>query len=189
MLIYIHGANATTNSFNFLRPLLGDGIALSYDSRMGFKTNLDRLHQEISNYDDITFISHSLGGVYALHLANLMPTKVKQGISMSTPYGGHPVAVLARMLLPFEQLLHDIVPHSWAMRELESIPLRWPWCNIVTIKGHVPWLQLPNDGVVTIESQKHRKDMELIDVELNHYEVVVSDITARIIKSKVNQPK
>lgn len=189
MLIYIHGANATPNSFNFLRPLLGEGIALSYDSRMGFKTNLERLHQEISEYDDITFIAHSLGGVYALHLANLMADRVKQGISMSTPYGGHPVAVLARMLLPFEQLLHDIVPHSWAMRELERINLKWPWCNLVTVKGHVPWLHLPNDGVVTIESQRHRTDMQLIEVEMNHYEVVVSSVAADIIASKINQPK
>lgn len=189
VLVYIHGANATVNSFNYLRPLLGEGIALSYDSRHGFRRNLDRLKEEISSLSGITFIAHSLGGVYALHLANLLPKKVKQGITMSTPYGGHYAAVLAKMLMPFEQLLHDIGPNSWPMDSLKEIQVQWPWTNIVTTRGNVPWLHSPNDGVVTIESQRYRSDMELLEVDLNHYEVVVSPITVDIMRSKMDQSK
>ena len=185
MLVYIHGANATPNSFNFLRPLLGQGMLLSYDSRHGFRNNLEKLKSELDGKDDITFIAHSLGGVYALHLADHMPDRVKQGITMSTPYGGHHVALIAKMMMPFEQLLHDIGPGSWPMNSLRSIDLRWPWTNIVTTKGNVPWLESPNDGVVTIESQKHRADMELIEVEMNHYEVVLSQLTVDLIRSRM----
>lgn len=185
MLVYIHGANATINSFNYLRPILGDGKALAYESRVGFKNNLERLKYELADDDQITFIAHSLGGVYALHLANLMPDRIKSAVTMSTPYGGHYAALLAKMLMPFEQLLHDIGPSSWPMNSLNSIEVRWPWTNIVTTNGNVPWLHSPNDGVVTIESQKHRTDMELIEVNLNHYEVVVSPLAADIIKTKI----
>lgn len=164
-------------------------MSLAYDSRHGFKNNLEKLKSELEDQDDITFIAHSLGGVYALHLADHMPDKINQGITMSTPYGGHYVALMAKMLMPFEQLLYDIGPSSWPMNSLRSIGLRWPWTNIVTTKGNVPWLQSPNDGVVTIESQKHRSDMDLIEVELNHYEVVLSPLSADIIRSKMNQPK
>jgi hypothetical protein len=44
----------------------------------------------------------------------------------------------------------------------------------------------PNDGVVTIDSMRKHPDMELIDVELNHYEVVLSDQVVDIIKQRIN---
>lgn len=189
-LVYIHGANATSNSFNYLRPLLGNGTCLSYDSRNGFKNNLERMVSELDGHDDITFVAHSLGGVYALHLADLMPDKVRRGISMSTPYGGHHVYLIARLLMPFEQLLHDIGPNSWPISHLGQIALRWPWTNIVTVKGNVPWLHGTNDGVVTLDSQMTRADMELIEVPLNHYEVTLSSAVADIIKQRLaDQPK
>jgi hypothetical protein len=42
----------------------------------------------------------------------------------------------------------------------------------------------PNDGVVTIASQKHHADMELVEVDCNHYEVVLSDAVIEIVKKK-----
>jgi hypothetical protein len=45
----------------------------------------------------------------------------------------------------------------------------------------------PNDGVVTISSQKHHADMELVEVEYNHYEVVLSDEVVGLIKERVKK--
>jgi hypothetical protein len=47
----------------------------------------------------------------------------------------------------------------------------------------------PNDGVVTIASQKHHADMELVEVECNHYEVVLSDTVIKLVKERVNNFK
>ena len=47
----------------------------------------------------------------------------------------------------------------------------------------------PNDGVVTIASQKHHADMELVEVECNHYEVVLSDAVIKLVKERVNNFK
>jgi hypothetical protein len=47
----------------------------------------------------------------------------------------------------------------------------------------------PNDGVVTIASQKHHADMELIEVDYNHYEVVLSDQVVKLIKERTNKFK
>jgi hypothetical protein len=47
----------------------------------------------------------------------------------------------------------------------------------------------PNDGVVTIASQKHHADMELVEVECNHYEVVLSDQVVKLVKERVNKFK
>ena len=47
----------------------------------------------------------------------------------------------------------------------------------------------PNDGVVTIHSQKHHADMELVEVDYNHYEVVLSDKIVNIIQERTNKFK
>jgi hypothetical protein len=45
----------------------------------------------------------------------------------------------------------------------------------------------PNDGVVTIASQKHHDDMELIEIDYNHYEVVLSEKVINIIKDRIKK--
>jgi hypothetical protein len=44
-----------------------------------------------------------------------------------------------------------------------------------------------NDGVVTVASQKHHADMELVEVDYNHYEVVLSDVVIQLVEERVNK--
>ncbi len=185
-LIYIHGANATPNSFNYIVDYLGEGVRTSYDSKDGFKANLEKLYQQIHMFDKIVFIGHSLGGIYAFHLANMIPTQVTHGITLSTPYGGYRMADYARIFIPFNALLNDIGPSSWPIKELDKLENRWNWCNIVTTSGNIPWFLGPNDGVVTIDSMKHRRDMDLIAMNCNHYDVLQNPATVEIIKDRIN---
>ena len=57
------------------------------------------------------------------------------------------------------------------------------------MKGQSPFLAEHNDGVVTIASQKYHKDMELVEVDYNHYEVVLSDVVVKLIKERVKKFK
>jgi pimeloyl-ACP methyl ester carboxylesterase len=135
------------------------------------------------------FIAHSLGGIYSLHLANAMPTAVKGAVTLSTPYGGAEVADYAQYFLPFSRLMRDIGPSSWVMKQASRIKIQHPWTNIVTVKGQSPFMHEPNDGVVTIASQKHHDDMELVEVACNHYEVVLSDAVIKLVEERVNKFK
>jgi pimeloyl-ACP methyl ester carboxylesterase len=188
-LVYIHGANATSESFNYIRSKLGSGIDINYDSRNGFKNNLDDMLSTLSNYKDMVFIAHSLGGIYSLHLANHMPNAVKGAVTLSTPYGGAEVADYAQYFLPFSRLMRDIGPSSWAMRQADKIKIQHPWTNVVTVKGQSPFMVEPNDGVVTISSMRHHADMELVEVDYNHYEVVLSDKIVDIILERTKKFK
>ena len=187
ILVYIHGANATSESFNYIRKHIGgNDFIINYDSRNGFQKNLEDIADQIKDFDKVFFICHSLGGIYALHLANKFPKIVIGAITLSTPYGGAEVADVAKYFLPYSRQLKDIGPNSWAMREASKIHVQHPWCNIVTVKGDTPWVMGKNDGVVTISSQKHHgEDMDLIDVEYNHYEVVLSDQVIKIIQERL----
>ncbi len=184
-LVYIHGASATSESFNYIRNKLGAGIDIEYDSRNGFENNLAEMKLKLAGTKDIFFIAHSLGGIYSLHLADHMPEQVKGAVTLSTPYGGAEVADYAQYFLPFSRLMRDIGPSSWSMREVGKIKVQHPWTNVVTTRGQSPWMLAPNDGVVTIASMKKRSDMELIEVNLNHYEVVLSDEVIEIIKERL----
>ena len=186
-LVYIHGASATSDSFNFIRGKIGKGIDINYDSRNGFKNNLAEMIEQLKNVEDMAFIAHSLGGIYALHIANAMPEQVLGAVTLSTPYGGAEVAEYAKYFLPFSRLMRDIGPNSWAFEQADKIKIQHPWTNVVTVKGQSPFMLAHNDGVVTIDSQKHHIDMELIEVDYNHYEVVLAEPVVKIIKERTKK--
>jgi pimeloyl-ACP methyl ester carboxylesterase len=189
-LVYIHGASATSESFNYLRQQIGgQDIAINYDSHHGFDHNLASMKQQLADIRNIFFVAHSLGGIYSLHLANNMPKQVLGAVTLSTPYGGAEVADYAKYFIPFSRLMRDIGPASDPMRQAEKIKVQHPWTNIITVKGQSPWMLAPNDGVVTIASQRAHPDMELIEVDYNHYEVVLTDSVVDIIKQRINTHK
>ena len=185
-LVYIHGASATSESFNYIRSKLGNGIDINYDSRNGFENNLNDMLEQLANVKDMTFVAHSLGGIYSLHIANTLPKQVLGAVTLSTPYGGAEVADYAKYFLPFSRLMRDIGPSSWAFKQAKNIKIQHPWTNIVTVRGQSPFMLSHNDGVVTVASQKHHEDMELIEVDYNHYEVVLSDEVIEIIQERIN---
>ena len=189
-LVYIHGASATSESFNYLREHIGgDDMVINYDSRNGFQNNLTEMQVQLKGYGNIFFVAHSLGGIYALHLANAMPDAVNGAVTLSTPYGGAEVADVVKYFLPFSRLMRDIGPSSWAMKQADKIKIQHPWTNVVTVNGQSPFMHEPNDGVVSIASQKHHIDMELLEVYYNHYEVVLSEQVISIIKERANKFK
>ena len=187
-LVYIHGASATSESFNYIRSKMGGrDMTVDYDSRNGFENNLEAIKEQIGKTKDVFFIAHSLGGIYSLHLANAIPKQVLGAVTLSTPYGGAEVADFAKFFLPFSRLMRDIGPSSWVMRQADRIKIQHPWTNVVTVKGQSPFMAEANDGVVTIASMKHHDDMELVEVDYNHYEVVLSDKIVDIIRERTKK--
>ena len=185
-IVYIHGASATSDSFNYIRQQIGgDDTVVNYDSRNGFENNLADIKKQLGTTQDIFFVAHSLGGIYALHLANAIPDQVIGAVTLSTPYGGAEVADVAKYFMPFSRLMRDIGPSSWVMQQANKIKIQHPWTNIVTVGGQSPFITDPNDGVVTVASQKHHADMELIQVSHNHYEVVLSALVVTLIKQRL----
>jgi pimeloyl-ACP methyl ester carboxylesterase len=185
-IVYIHGASATAESFAYIRQFVRDhtelpDIALEYNSADGFQHNIEQMYSQLDDAESLFFISHSLGGIYALHLANRYADRTIGGVSLSTPYGGCRQADFAKYFLPFSKLMKDIGTMSGPMVEARRLPAPPNWTNIVTTRGGSPWIHEPNDGVVTIESMQHRTDFELVELYANHYEVVLSKQVVEII--------
>lgn len=192
MIVYIHGASATQESFNYIRQFVRENVeepdvSLEYNSADGFQHNLNNMMGKLDEEERLFFVSHSLGGIYALHLANHYKEITVGGISLSTPYGGCKAADFAKYFIPFSKLMRDIGTMSKPMRDAKKLPKPPNWTQIVTSHGESPWIHEPNDGVVTIESMKFRNDFELIELPVNHYEVVLNPTAVNTIIDKIKK--
>ena len=188
-IVYIHGASATSESFVHIREhIKKPDLVIDYDSATGFANNLSDMRDQLDDVEKVFFIAHSLGGIYALHLAHHFPFKTLGAVTLSTPYGGSKEADFARYFLPFSQLMRDIGPLADPMAKVKE--LNFPsknWTNVVTTRGQSPWIKQENDGVVTLESMRYHPKMELVELPLNHYEVVISNKTVEIIQARLNR--
>ena len=181
-VIWIHGANQSGLSFQYLRSLtrFKNELVVDYDTSNKFFNNLEMLSKKISQVRAPYFvIGHSLGGLYALHLTKHVD--VAGAVSVSTPFAGSWTADWARFFVPTYQLFRDVGRRSIPVKESQGINLKVEWTQIVSTKGNVPYHGGQNDGVCTIKSMKSRKDMELIEVPHTHFEVMCSDLVAKII--------
>lgn len=113
-LVYIHGHGHSGESFNFIRSEITSysEIVLEDTSCNGFYNNYQAMLTKLDGVRDIFFVAHSLGGIYALHLANAIPHRVLGAVTMSTPYGDSEAAEFVKYILPFNQLIRDIQPMS-----------------------------------------------------------------------------
>lgn len=187
-IIFIHGAGATKDSFNFIEPNIDsrfDRDFIQYDANNGFKNNLKMMvDQWISTDEDLFFVSHSLGGLYALHLGEYLNGAVVGSVSIASPFNGSDSATVLNMLKPC-QLYKDISPYSVPIYTSKNIKISYPWTQIVTTSGNSHWMHEPNDGVVTKKSMMCRNDMEFIEINTNHYEVMMKTEVVDMIDKKI----
>lgn len=186
-LVYIHGNHATADSFNFIRSRLSghNDILLEYDSNHGFYTNHARMLERLKGLDDLFFVAHSLGGIHALHLSQELGRGVIGGVTLSTPYGGSDAAEMVACLLPFSQVLKDIRPRSAPIMAGRNIALTVPWTNLVSTSGSSPFMLSANDGVVTLGSMRQRSDIGLVDIDCNHFEIVLNEKALAVIEREI----
>lgn len=197
MIIYIHGALSTRRSFTYLaQELRGVNVPqryFSYDVRAVVAHKIvDDLVAYVSNLNpkgSLTFIAHSYGGVLAVEAVRKLqlPCNV---ISMSTPYGGSAMASLLRVMKPSSKFFDNIGSYNSFMRGFSAKPLPCRVRGLVTTAGSAEWLNEANDGVVTVGSQRHFKNdsnWSEVEVDLNHFEVLLSPKVAGLVKKEVSR--
>lgn len=186
-VVWIHGVNQSELTFAYLRARCGFAreIAVNYNSLNTFYNNLTLMVNQLSDAGPLFVVGHSLGGLYALHL--VQHVNIVGAVSISTPFRGSSAADWAKYIVPNFPLFREVGRNAPPIVEAEKISINIPWTQIVSTRGTVPYLRNPNDGVVTRESMRHRSDVECVDVPHTHYEVVCSDIVAKIIKQQYHR--
>jgi pimeloyl-ACP methyl ester carboxylesterase len=189
-LVYIHGHRATKTSFSYIHSQLKDKIHnhifISYDSDNGFYNNLLLMKETLADVNDIFFVTHSLGGIYALHLTDYFGDKVQGCVSLSAPFGGSDAAITLGMLFP-DQVYRDIGPYSPPILRASGMKLNVLWKAIVSISGHSNMMRQQNDSVLTTESMTSRKDVEYMKVNYNHFEILMSSSVIDTISDTIDR--
>ncbi len=184
-VIWIHGANQSSQSFKYLSEKCNfeEEIFVNYDSSNRFYENLNLIYERTSHLEHCFLIGHSMGGVYALHL--LKKLKVIGAVSISAPFNGSRTADWAKFVVPKYQLFKDVGRRSDPIISGHKIRINCPWTQIVSTTGGVPYHEGPNDGVCTTASMEYRKDdMEILRVPTTHFEVMVSPAVRKIITER-----
>lgn len=188
-LVLIHGANQSSKCFNYIIERLSINFTqitlIDYNSQNGFFENLNKMIQSLRNTGPMMIVGHSLGGIYALHLTQYCD--VKGVVTLSTPFGGSKSADWAKYVIPYYQLFRDVGRRSKPILDGHDIKIDIPWIQVVTMSGSVPYLEGPNDGVVTFASMRYRENhMTCIDSESNHYDIMCNPQAVEIIEDLYN---
>lgn len=190
-LVYIHGARSTAHSFNYLRSEVAGHhreLTLEYDSACGFARNLAAMQTMLRERArrELFFIGHSLGGIYALHLAHTFAARTRGAVTLATPYGGVSAALALRWMVPGDRLMWEIGPTDAPIAAAARMAIEWPWTNVVSVRGHNNLILEPNDGVVSLASMRRRSDMALVDVATSHYEIMQHPDAVAIVRRAVS---
>ena len=187
-IVYIHGATASHNSFAFIQEVLQakDILYVDYPRTKTAQENLEDMTKQIgSTTGPLFIICHSMGGLYALHLLERFPKRIREVVSLATPFTGSELAILGKIMNTDYQLFNDIMPHSEFVKSTKYIEVKCPWTQIVTTIGDVPWMETPNDGIVTRKSMTARTDVNYVEIDDNHYEIVQSGRVVKLLKELV----
>lgn len=194
-IIFIHGANATQKSFNYILRALKqikrkdlEFHFFNYDHHRGFAKNFPEMLRKLDAIEgDCMIVAHSMGGIYAMHLYGARPERIKRVVTMATPFAGVTNAMFMRWVFPWYKLIADSAPTSSAVAKLNDIHVTIPWTQIVSMDGDQPWVTIGsrNDGVVSRLSMTSRRDVTYAYLDTNHYEILGDRTSIDIILTEV----
>jgi pimeloyl-ACP methyl ester carboxylesterase len=185
---FIHGAASTCLSFNWLKEHLDYNKACSLD--INYSTDIP-LSKTINDLADKAkgcvkppiIIGHSLGGVIAVAVAQ--KASVKKIVSISSPFGGSFAASVVKWFMP-TQLFKDICQQSPVLAELKKNTPNIPILSIVT-DSNLSIMGEDTDGVVTVRSQVALIGPKYVKINLNHFEVLLSEQVSNLIQTFIDK--
>lgn len=177
-ILFIHGANSTRRSFNFLKQCLSehDAVFFEYDTNVPCGLNITEAQRAVDAHHFDAIIGHSLGGVITTHLR----TDAKK-VAISTPFGG---SALANWFPMFSQLMRDVATTSNIVRMMRGItadPKRFLAIVANGLDGR------GFDGVLSARSQMALRGPTYATFNLNHFEVMVDENVGRLIDDFINE--
>lgn len=182
---YVHGANSSPVSFNYITSKLPKHTSRPFS--YGPEESLDDISQRLveaiqSSKGKVSLIGHSLGGIVAFLAAFGIKDKVDKIVTMSTPFGGVKYANTLKMFFPKYLLLKQLHTGSDHIHHVLKHDVIVPTLTLISTSGHVPLIAEPNDGVVEISSQAALRNATAQEIELNHFEILLSPDTVKHIR-------
>ena len=133
IIIFIHGANSTRQSFSYLTQLVTPGHHEFYEYETGtpveeIVTNLIKLIGD----RQVILVGHSLGGIIATLASQQIPEKVKKLVTLSTPFLGSKSADYLKWVIPHYLLFRQISTKNPILKRLKETGATVPTLNFAT---------------------------------------------------------
>lgn len=181
----IHGAFSSPRVFNYLRFRFKkehEWKFLDYQDQTG---GLDSIIKNVEDQSEPAHVvGHSMGGLIALSMIDL--TWVKSVTTISTPLGGIDINIL-QSYLSRSGFMNDISSHSSFINGMKNIRTEKPVQHLISTVGFNPWLYEPNDGVVTLRSQRAVALGPVHEIDANHSEILMTEQTVKVLGDFWNQ--
>lgn len=132
------------------------------------------------NQEPCHVVGHSMGGLIALSLAD--QSWVKSISTISTPMGGLDLNIF-QMMFSRSRLMQEISSTSKFIERLTKRVISQPCQHLISTQGFNPWIYEPNDGVVTVRSQKAQAWGPQIEITANHCEIMLDTQTVKILEN------
>lgn len=195
MILMIHGAGATSLSFNYISLWLDQEIQF-LDYRVG--ETKEEIFARIERPDDIKFIiGHSYGGLLgAVWLSQMKRHYVKGLITIASPWQGSPTARILNWFLS-DPVWNDMKPGSELLKTVNSINLATPVKNIVANpaqggNGVAGLGRSENDGTIPVNSARETpagfRKCHSVEIPHGHSEILQSWDTVEHIRMFLDNP-
>ena len=181
-IIAIHGAFSTPTIYNYLKRELSE-FDWNFVDYSNITSNINKLITQILNDYENTkkryhVVGHSMGGLMALGLAGT--PWVASITTIATPLDGLEINLLQNYLSR-SSFLGEISTYSDFLKNIHEKKYTMPIQHIISTHGFNPYIWEPNDGVVTLRSQRGWKSGVTHDVSANHTEIMMTPETVKLL--------
>lgn len=179
---YIHGLNQTSRGFGYIMQNLPDQkrIVIDYDSHQPLELSLAQVLRQLPKTGELSLVGHSLGGLISVLIAH--QRELNELVVISAPIAGSRAAKIAKWIPGAPEIMRDITPTSPRIAQAIATKISVPTISICSITGHLAAEKEPNDGIVTIASQKALPFGRKHEVKANHFEILMHDRTVDLIR-------
>ncbi len=194
-VIYIHGANADSDNFNYFKLKLPehDSIAPNYDMSedpfdlvMGFK----RQKEKAFGNEPVVIVGHSFGGILASWYASVNPGIVSHLVTIATPWEGTPVARIFGYFWRNADVFKNTMPGATVLAMLQEKKFEGPHTNIICTRGANPVAGIggkANDGMISCDSQGKTppgfKNTQTHHIEAGHSGVLLNNNVTGLLQA------
>lgn len=184
---YIHGANCSSLSFaHFEKFLPKHNIHhIEYEPTNTISELLTQVSEALPIDKPISIIGHSLGGVLAVLISQHKQSvnfNIQKIVTLASPFGGSRAANILKWIHPEHKFLHDLSQYSDIIMTLQNKGAIVPTLNIISTAGSLPIMREPNDGIVSVASQRALDGAEKCELDVNHFEILLSSESIKLTK-------
>lgn len=174
----IHGAFSSPLIFNHLIQRLGSDYSWEF---LDYHNETFGIRDVIKNAklsQSCHIIGHSMGGLIALGLMN--NDLVQTVTTIACPLGGIEINSMQRWYSR-SSFVNDISSSGDFIKSIKNSLVSKKVQHLISTCGFNPWMYEPNDGVITIKSQRAYTLGNTHNIAANHVEIMLSEDTVKLL--------